>query len=64
MGIFDKAKGLIGDNADTIEDAVEDGIEMAADKAKELVPDEHDDKVELAAEKAKDLADKIDGEDG
>ena len=37
---------------------------MAADKAKELVPDEHDDKVDLAAEKAKDLADKIDGEDG
>lgn len=63
MGLFDKAKKLVGDNAEKIEDAVEDGIDMAADKAKDLVPDAHDDKVDMAAEKAKDLADKIDGDD-
>ncbi|MEM9200310.1 MAG: antitoxin [Actinomycetota bacterium] len=63
MGIFDKAKGLLGSNADKLEDVVEDGIDKAADMAKGLVPDEHDDKVDMAAEKAKDMADKIDGEE-
>ena len=63
MGLFDKAKKLVGDNAEKIEDVVEDGIDKAADMAKGIVPDEHDDKVDMAAEKAKDMADKIDGED-
>lgn len=63
MGLFDKVKGLVGSNAEKIEDVVEDGIDKAADMAKGIVPDEHDDKVDMAAEKAKDMADKIDGED-
>ena len=63
MGLFDKAKKLVGDNAEKIEDVVEDGIDKAADMAKGIVPDEHDDKVDMAADKAKDLLDKVDGDD-
>ena len=63
MGLFDKVKGLVGSNAEKIEDVVEDGIDKAADMAKGIVPDEHDDKVDMAADKAKEMADKIDGED-
>ena len=62
MGLFDKVKGLLGSNAQKIEDVVEDGIDKAADMAKGMVPDGHDDKVDMAAEKAKDAADQIDGE--
>ena len=56
MGIFDKAKDLIGGNAKK----VEDGIDKAADMAKDKVGEEHADKIDQAAEKAKDVVDKLD----
>ncbi len=60
MGILDKIKGLVGGNADK----VEDGIDKAADLVKDKVGDEHADKVDMAAEKAKDVVDSLDGDDG
>lgn len=50
MGLFDKAKKLVGDNADKVDDAIDKAAEMAKDK----VPDAHDDKIDKAAEAAKD----------
>ncbi len=51
MGFLDKAKGLIGKNAEK----VEDGIDKAADVVEDKVGEEHADKVEMAADKAKDV---------
>ena len=60
MGWMDKAKGLVGKNADKIED----GIDKAAEMAKDHIPDEHDDKVDMAADKARDLVESLeDGEE-
>ena len=59
MGWLSKAKNLVGKNADKIED----GIDKAADLAKDKLGDEHDDKIDAAADKAKDLLDKVDGDD-
>lgn len=59
MGILDKIKGLVGGNADKVEDAIDKAAEVAKDK----VPDAHDDKVDMAADKAKDLVDGLDGDD-
>jgi hypothetical protein len=58
MGILDKIKGLVGGNADKVEDA----IDKVADVAKDKIPDEHDDKVDMAADKAKDIVDGLDGD--
>lgn len=62
MGILDKLKSLVGGNADK----VEDGIDKAAEVAKEKVGAEHADKVDTAAEKAKDVVEDLagDGEEG
>ncbi len=51
MGILDKLKSLVGGNADK----VEEGIDKAADVAKDQVGEEHADKIDTAAEKAKDV---------
>lgn len=56
MGLFDKAKDLVGDNADKIEDAIDKAAEVADDKT----GGKHTDKIDAAADKAKDL---IDGDD-
>ena len=55
MNIFDKAKDLIGDNADKA-----DGV---IDKAAELIDEKtghkHSDKIDKGVEKAKDAVDKL-----
>lgn len=56
MGLFDKAKDLVGDN----KEAVKDGIDKAADVVADKVGEEHADKVEQGAEKVKDIVDGID----
>lgn len=56
MGLFDKAKKTLSGN----KEHVDKGIDMAADQAEKVVPDEHDDKVDQAAEAAKDALDKLD----
>ena len=58
MGILDKLKGLIGGNADK----VEDGIDKAADLAKDKIGDDHADKIDSAAEKAKDVVEDLAGD--
>ena len=58
MGIFSKLKKTAADNSDQIED----GIDTAADLAKDKVAG-HDDKIDMAADKAKDLVDKVEGDD-
>ncbi len=58
MGILDKLKGMVGGNAAK----VEDGIDKAADMAKDKVGDDHADKIDTAADKAKEVVDKPDGD--
>jgi antitoxin protein of toxin-antitoxin system len=60
MGILDKIKGLVGGNADK----VEDGIDKAADIAKDKVGEDNADKVDMAADKAKEVVDGLGGDDG
>jgi hypothetical protein len=55
MGIFDKAKDLIGDH----EEAIKDGVDKAADLVADKVGDGHADKVEQGAEKLKDVIDDL-----
>ncbi len=57
MGILDKVKGLVGGN----KDKVNQGIDKAADVAKDKLPDQHDAKVEKAADTLKGQVDKLDG---
>ena len=59
MGILDKIKALIGGNADK----VEDGIDQAADVAKDKVGDDHADKIDTAADKAKDVVESLEGDE-
>jgi len=58
MGFLDKIKGLVGKNADKIED----GLDKAADTAKDKLADGHDDKVDSAVEKAKDVVENLEGD--
>jgi hypothetical protein len=56
MGMLDKAKSLIGGN----KDKVGEGIDKAADVAKDKVGEAHGDTVDTAAEKAKDVVEDLD----
>lgn len=49
--ITDKAKGLLEDNADK----VDEGIDKAAELAKEKIGGDHGDQIDAAAEKLKDV---------
>jgi hypothetical protein len=57
MGILDKVKGLVAGN----KDKVDQGIDKAADVAKDKLPDQHDAKVDKAADTLKGQVDKLDG---
>jgi hypothetical protein len=73
MGLLDKVKGMFGGKSagdssvtDTAKDVVQgneetikQGVDTAADKAGDVVPDEHAGKVDQAAEKGKDAVDKL-----
>ncbi len=57
MGIFDKAKSMIGKHPDK----VREGIDKAADVADDQIGDQVGrDKIEMAAEQAKDAVDRLD----
>ena len=57
MGLFDKAKGLVGKNSGQ----VKGGIDKAADLADDQIGDKvGEDKIDMAAEHAKDAVDKLD----
>ena len=57
MGMLDKVKGFVGSN----KEKVEQGVDKAADLAKDKLPDEHDTKVDKAADALKGQIDKLDG---
>jgi len=57
MGLLDKVKGLVGSN----KEKVDEGIDKAADLAKDKLPDQHDAKVDKAADGLKGQIDKLDG---
>ena len=57
MGILDSIKGLLGGN----KDKVQQGVDKAADVAKDKLPDEHDGKVDKAADAATDQINKLEG---
>ena len=56
MGIFDKAKKLVGKNKEQIKG----GVDKAADLVEKKTPDKYDAKVDDAAETVKGLIDKTD----
>lgn len=62
MSIFDKVKGLLGDNAGTVEQAAKQGIDKAAELAKSKTGGKYDEHIDTAAGKAKDVAAKLDGQ--
>jgi hypothetical protein len=57
MGILDKVKGFVGGN----KDKVVQGVDKAAEIAKDRLPDEQDAKVDKAADTLKGQIDKLDG---
>ena len=60
MGLFDKAKGLVGDNADK----VKDGVDKAADLADEKTGGQHTDKIDTAQDKVNDVIDGLGDDKG
>lgn len=60
MGLFDKAKNLIGKN----EEKVDDLIDKAADVVDDKTGGKHTDKIEGAVDKAHDAVDKLGNKDG
>lgn len=59
MGIFDKAKDALGDN----QEAVDQGIDQAADFVDEKTGGEHSEKIEQGADFVKDQAEGLLGGD-
>ena len=57
MGFLDSMKGLVGAN----KDKVQQGVDKAADIAKDKLPDEHDGKVDKIADAATDQINKLEG---
>jgi hypothetical protein len=51
MGLLDKVKGLLGQNSDKVEDA----IDKAADAADDKTGGKYADKIDAGADKAKDV---------
>ena len=60
MGLLDKAKGLIGKNADKVEDA----IDKAADVADDKTGGKYSDKIDAGADKAKEVVQDLGEESG
>ena len=58
MGFLDKAKELVGKNADKADGV----IDKAADVIDDKTGNKHTEKIEQGAEKAKDFVDKLDGD--
>ena len=56
MGLLDSIKGALGGN----KDKAKKGVDVAADQAEKVAPDQYDDKLEQASDAAKDQIDKID----
>ncbi len=66
MGFLDKLKGMFGqaqDAAGEHKEPVMEGIDRAAEFAKDKVGDDMDDKIDQGAEAAKDYVEKLDSDD-
>ncbi len=59
MGFMDKAKDLLGQH----DDKVEQGIDAAADFADDKTDGKYSDQIETGAEKAKDVLDDVAGDE-
>ncbi|MEV7007904.1 antitoxin [Streptosporangium sp. NPDC051022] len=62
MSIFDKVKSMLGDHSTKAEELAKQGIDQAAQTAKEKTGGKYDNQIDSAAEKAREMADKIDGQ--
>jgi len=60
MGIFDKIKGLAGDNSDK----VKEGLDKAGDMIDEKTGGEHTDKIDTATDKIGDMLDDMTEDSG
>ncbi|MCB0976240.1 MAG: antitoxin [Acidimicrobiales bacterium] len=58
MGFLDKAKDLVGDNADKASDAIDKVADIVDDKT----GNKHTEQIDTAAEKAKDFVENLDGD--
>ena len=58
MGFLDKVKGLLGQNSDKVEGA----IDKAADVADDKTGGKYADQIDAGADKAKDIVDGLGGE--
>lgn len=66
MGFMDSIKGMMGKGKDLAaehEDAIQDGIDKAADMADDKTGGKYSDHIETGAEKAKEVVEGLDGED-
>ena len=66
MGFMDSVKGLIGKGKDLAadnEDAIQDGIDKAADMVDDKTGGKYSDHIDTGAEKAKEVVEGLDGED-
>ncbi|MEV8633192.1 antitoxin [Streptosporangium sp. NPDC051023] len=62
MSIFDKVKSMLGDHSTKAEELAKQGVDQAAQAAKEKTGGKYDDQIDTAAAKAKEMADQIDGQ--
>lgn len=66
MGFLDKVKAMFGTATDAAaehKDTVKEGVDKAADFAKDKVGDEHEDKIDKGAEAAKDYVEGLGDDD-
>lgn len=66
MGFMDSLKGMMGKGKEVAadhEDAVQDGIDKAADMADDKTGGKYSDQIDTGAEKAKEVVEGLDGDD-
>ncbi|MFB9966967.1 antitoxin [Sinosporangium siamense] len=61
---MNKLRGLLGSHSDKVEKAAKQGIDKAADMAKQRTGGKYDQQIDTAAAKAREAADKIDNRPG
>lgn len=64
MSFFDKVKSLLGDHDAKAEELARQGIDKAAQAAKDRTGGKYDEHIDAAATKAREVADRIDGQTG
>ncbi|GAA4221339.1 hypothetical protein FHR32_005046 [Streptosporangium album] len=62
MSIFDKVKSMLGEHSTKVEELANQGIDKAAQMAKEKTGGKYDQQIDSAADMARKQADTIDGQ--